>query len=100
VRGTWREGSLTGDPRGDAPFPGNLRGEIFLSGELLLGNPRDTKMKALEKGNSLHMGPVVVWKRWHTVKSLKSCGMLHHHLQVAYFVWIFLHRESEWREFF
>jgi hypothetical protein len=49
VRGTWREGSLTGDPRGDGPFPGNLReGEIFLSGELLLGNPRDTKMKVLE----------------------------------------------------
>jgi len=58
VRGTWREGSLTGDPRGDAPFPGNLReGEIFQSGELLLGNPRDTKMKALEMGSSLHRCP-------------------------------------------
>jgi len=22
VRGTWREGSLTGDPGGKAPFPG------------------------------------------------------------------------------
>ena len=59
MRGTWREGSLTGDPRRDAPFPGNLReGEIFLSGELLLGNPRDTKMKALEMGNSFHKGPI------------------------------------------
>jgi len=58
VRGTWREGSLTGDTRGDAPFPGNLREcEIFLSRELLLGNPRDTKMKALEMGNSLHRVP-------------------------------------------
>ena len=53
------EGGLPyGDPRGDATFRGNLReGEIFLSRELLLGNPRDTKMKALEMGNSLHRGP-------------------------------------------
>ena len=58
MRGIWREGSLTGDPRGDAPFPGKLReGEIFLSGELLLGNPRDTKMKAMEMGKSLHRAP-------------------------------------------
>jgi len=59
VRGTCREGSPTEDPRGDVPFPGNLNdGEIFLSGDLLLGNPRDTKMKAMEMGNSLHRGPI------------------------------------------
>jgi len=33
------------------------KGEIFLSGELLRGNPRDIK-KALETGNSLRSDPV------------------------------------------
>jgi hypothetical protein len=59
VRGTWREGSVTRDHRGDAPFPGNLKeSEIFLSREPLLGNPRDTQMKALGMGNSLYRGPI------------------------------------------
>jgi hypothetical protein len=31
---------------------------------------------------------------------IESNGMLHHHLQIAYFGWIFLHYESEWRESF
>jgi hypothetical protein len=34
------------------------KGEIFLSGELLLGSSRDMLKKALETGNSLNMGPV------------------------------------------
>jgi hypothetical protein len=34
------------------------KGEILLSGELLLEKPRDTQNKALEMGISLHRDPV------------------------------------------
>jgi hypothetical protein len=61
-------GALCGELGGRVSLMGTLqriilsqglreKGEIFLSGELLVGNPRDTQNKALKMGNVRPRGP-------------------------------------------